>query len=650
MMHNRKQQDSDRQQQSDLLKEINSPVDLKDKTPEQLRQIAVQARQLIMETVTKTGGHLASNLGTVELTIALHRVFDFSRDRLFWDVGHQCYTHKILTGRKDKFNTLRQKGGLSGYPSPTESDYDLFIAGHAGTAISTAMGLAWANQHFGGNDRKIVAVVGDAAIVNGLSLEAVNNIGLLKRQFLVVLNDNSMAIDATQGTLARLLDRIRLTRTYSDIKHSAKQLITGLPLGEEITQRLERFKEGLRAAVHGQQLFEALGFRYFGPVDGHDIDSLLEILEHLANLTEPVILHVHTQKGHGCEFASKHPSKFHSVSGSQRQANIVESSLPGKLSWTEAFSRAILQRARNDERIITITAAMADGTGLAAVRDALPEQYLDVGMNESHAVAMAAGLAKAGLKPIVAIYSTFLQRAFDQIFHEVSLQELGVLFCLDRAGLVGSDGPTHHGLFDLAYLRILPGLVVMAPADEAELSSAIDFALSSGKPAAIRYPRDEIPSNLPAQTKAPFLEGQPVLLREGNDGTILALGAMVENALSAAEMLSKDDGIEISVFSARFVKPMHEETICEIISGGKPVITVEDHALIGGFGSAVLETAAKHSLDTSNVTLLGVPDRFIAHATREEQLAEVGTDPEGIAKAVRRCVSTSGGVNFSSTR
>jgi len=628
-----------------VLDRIDSPADLRRLSAAQLALAAEEIRQLIIQTVSRTGGHLASNLGVTDLTLALHAAFDFSRDRLLWDVGHQCYPHKILTGRRGRFRTLRQHGGLSGFPSPDESDYDPFATGHAGAAISTAAGLAWADQLAGRTDRKIVAVVGDAAIVNGLSLEAINNIALLKRQFLVVLNDNSMAIDVTQGAVARLLDRVRLTQTYSEIKTGTEQVLRRLPLGEEIADALRHIKDGLRTTIHGGHIFEALGFRYFGPADGHDIGTLIDIFRRAGQVPHPVVLHVHTQKGHGCDYAVEDPCRFHSPSAHRVNAGVVEFPPRPRPTWTTVFADALLARARADERIVALTAAMPDGTGLVAIRDVFPDRVIDVGMNESHAVAMAAGMAKAGLKPVVAIYSTFCQRAFDQVFEEVALQRLPVIFCLDRAGLVGSDGAVHHGFLDLALMRPLPGMVLMSPADGAEFDSALDLALALDGPCAIRYPRDEAPEAI-AGLDAPFALGRAAEARAGDDGTFLALGAMVEHALAAADILSARHGIEAAVYSARFAKPLDEALIRDLLAAGRPVITVEDHAVAGGFGSAVLELAAGGalspgtSLPAGHVTIRGLPDRFIAHGSRTEQLADAGLDADALAAAMRARLAT----------
>ena len=626
--------------QGGILSRIDSPADLKQLSTEELSRLANELREMIIATVSRTGGHLASNLGVAELTVALHAVFDFAHDRLLWDVGHQCYAHKILTGRKERFGTLRQAGGISGFPAPSESDYDLFATGHAGTAISTAAGLAWAEQLAGRSDRRIVAIVGDAAVANGVSFEAINNTALLKRQFLVVLNDNSMAIDVTRGALARLLDRVRLTRAYAHLRQRAEYVLRNVPLGEEISDALHHIMKGLRSTVHGAPVFEALGFRYFGPVDGHDLGGLLNIFRLLARVEQPVLLHVHTQKGRGCDYAVEDPCRFHSPSAHTVNGGVVEFTAAPRATWTTAFSAALLAAARKDERIVAITAAMPDGTGLAAFRDKLPDRYIDVGISESHAVAMAAGLAKAGLRPVVAIYSTFMQRAFDQVCQEIALQKLPVIFCMDRAGLVGSDGAVHHGFLDIGYLRALPEITLMAPADENELVSALELALSLDRPCAIRYPRDELPQPLAGTDRSPFVLGRACCLRAGADGSFLALGAMVEHALSAAEALSASRGIEAAVYSARFAKPLDEALIAELLSAGRPVLTVEDHAVAGGFGSAVVELAAARSLDASNVRLLGLPDRFIQHASRAEQLAEAGLDADALARAMVRCLAT----------
>jgi len=618
-----------------ILAGISSPHELRRLSSDELIRLAEELRERIIELVSKRGGHLASNLGIPELTIALHYVFDFAKDRLLWDVGHQCYAHKLLTGRQDRFDGLRQAGGISGFPAPSESEYDLFATGHAGTAISTAMGLAWADKRQA--DHKVVAVVGDASIANGLSLEAINNLGRLGRQFLIVLNDNSMAIDRTQGGLADMLDRVRMTSTYSGLKHSAERILHRLPLGEEVAEALRHIKDGLRTTIHGGEIFEGLGINYFGPIDGHDIPTLIRVLRSLSEMDYPALLHVHTEKGRGCKYAVEDPCRFHSPSAYTMQAGQAVFAKKERPTWTEVFSEALIAEAEKDERIVAITAAMPDGTGLAEFRRRFGDRMIDVGICESHAVAMAAGLAKGGLKPVVAIYSTFMQRAMDQVFQEVSLQNLPVVLCMDRAGLVGSDGAVHHGMLDIAMLRPLPGMVLAAPADTAEMQAVLAFALSCESPMAIRYPRDMVPEDLPGPCPA-FELGRARVLREGDDGTLLCYGATVEPAMAAATMLSEHLQAEVGVVNARFAKPLDVALITRLIQSGKPMLVCEDHAVAGGFGSAVLELATERGLRADHVCLAGLPDRFISFASRQEQLTEVGLDAAHISAAISELI------------
>jgi len=625
--------------EDNLLDRITSPHQLRRLGEAELVRLAGQLRQRIVEVVSKRGGHLASNLGVAELTIALHHVFDFSRDRLLWDVGHQCYAHKILTGRAPVFDTLRQADGISGFPSPSESPYDLFATGHAGTAISTAVGLAWADRAAKA-DTKVVAVVGDASIVNGLALEGINNAALLNRQFLIILNDNSMAIDRTHGALARVLDHVRTTPTYSDIKHSTEQILQHLPMGQELTEALRNIKAGLKTTIYGKQIFETLGFEYYGPVDGHDIHELIQMLQRLSRVHRPVLLHVHTQKGRGCQYAVEDPCRFHSPSAYTVENGKAVFVPRPRATWTQVFGNALVELAGRNDKIVAITAAMGEGTGLHKFRAAFPARFVDVGINESHAVAMAAGLAKAGFRPVVAIYSTFLQRAMDQVFQEVALQGLPVLLCMDRAGLVGSDGAVHHGFMDTAFLRPMPGMVLMAPADAAELPAALELALSLDGPAAIRYPRDEVGEDLPGPCP-PFKLARSRTVCEGTDAALLCYGTAVEPAMETAKMLRQEENMHVAVINARFAKPLDSAAISRVIASGKPVLVCEDHAVIGGFGSAVLELASAAGLNASSVRLLGLPDRFIPHASRPEQLMEAGLDPTHMAATLKAMVATS---------
>ncbi|MFW6146107.1 MAG: 1-deoxy-D-xylulose-5-phosphate synthase [Planctomycetota bacterium] len=616
----------------DLLDYIHSPADLKEVPDERLAEVAEALRGIIIDVVSRRGGHLASNLGVAELTVALHRIFEFPRDRLLWDVGHQCYAHKLLTGRRARFDSLRQGRGLSGFPDPDESPYDLFKVGHAGTAISTAVGMALADTTLR-PDSRIVAVVGDASIVNGLSLEGINNAALLNRQLLVVLNDNSMAIDVTPGAMARALDGVRLTRTYRDFKDAADSMLRRLPGGQNIGDALRHLREGLRTAVHGQQAFEALGFRYFGPVDGHNLPELLHMLRRVADLDTPVLLHVHTVKGRGYEYAVEDPTTFHSPASWTIESGKAVFARPERPSWTSAFGEALVAAAEADDRICALTAAMPDGTGLVEFRKRFPDRYHDVGISESHAVAMAAGLAKAGMRPVVAIYSTFMQRAMDQVCQEAALQGLPIVFCLDRAGLVGSDGAVHHGFLDIALFRGLPGMTLMAPADGGELDAALRFALTQDGPTMIRYPRDQVPPPA-AETCPPFERGRGRVLRDGAHGTFLCYGAPAAAACDAAERLA-DEGVAMGVVSARFAKPLDEDLLATLLTAGRPVITCEDHARPGGFGEAVLEAAHRAGLPTERLVIRSLPDRFIAHAGRGEQLHQVGLDADGLARAAR---------------
>ena len=616
-----------------LLDKITTPHQLRRLKEDDLASLADELRERIIDVVSRRGGHLASNLGIAELTIALHYVFDFSSDRLLWDVGHQCYPHKILTGRGRDFENLRQANGLSGFPAPSESPYDLFATGHAGTAISTAVGLAWAD-HAAAAKTKVVAVVGDGSIVNGLAMEGINNAALLRRQFLIVLNDNSMAIDRTGGAMAQVLDRVRLTQTYSDLKHSTEHVLQHMPLGEGISEAIRNIKAGLKTTIHGGKVFEALGFGYFGPVDGHDIGQLIRVLRRLSQIGHPVLLHVHTQKGRGCQYAVEDPCLFHSPSAytvSDGQAVFAERERP---TWTQAFAETLVDLAGRDERIVAITAAMPDGTGLARFRQVYPERCFDVGICESHALAMAAGLAKAGRRPVVAVYSTFMQRAIDQVFQEAVLQRLPVLICMDRAGLVGADGAVHQGFMDIACLRPMPGIVLMAPADAAELTAAMELALSLDGPAAIRYPRDMTPPELPGPCP-PFELGRARVLHEGLDGTFLCYGTTVASAMRARENLLREDGLDVGVISTRFAKPLDVTLIARLISTGRPIVICEEHATAGGFGAAVLELAAARGLNAANVHLLGLPDRFVGQASRQEQLAEVGLDAINMAATLK---------------
>ncbi|TWT46290.1 1-deoxy-D-xylulose-5-phosphate synthase [Phycisphaerae bacterium RAS1] len=639
---------------SPLLPTLSGPEQLRKLSFDQLDHLAGEIRQRIIDAVVRNGGHLSSNLGVTELTIALHRVFDFKTDRLLWDVGHQAYVHKLLTGRQHHFDLLRQVGGPSGFPSVEESPYDLFNVGHAGTAIATAVGMARGDKAQG-RDSRVVALVGDASIVNGVAFEGLNQAGLLKRQFLVILNDNSMGISKTQGALASYLSRFRLSSLYEEVKQHVKSTLPRLgAVGSSIFDALDHLKEGIKATVSPHQIWEHMGFIYVGPVDGHDLRHLVETLELLKDVEHPVLLHVHTVKGRGCDWATSDPCAFHSPGKLRVEGDSVTVVKSGRKSWTTAFADAAIELMKEDARVYALTAAMPDGTGVDKIRKVYPDRCLDCGIAESSTVDIAAGMAKAGLRPLVCVYSTFLQRAFDQVFQEVVLQKLPVGFCIDRAGFVGEDGAVHHGYLDLTYLRCFQNMIVMAPADEPELRAALRLGLALDGPWAMRYPRDGVPDPYalggstgaaaePAAADAapetpPFYIGKSRLVQDGRDATILAYGTQVQFALEAARTLATED-VFVRVVNARFCKPIDEDMVMTAITAGGPVVTVEDHTLAGGFGSAVLETASKLGLPTDTIIRLGHQvDRFYGHGTRTGQLAEAGIDAAGIAATVRRAV------------
>ncbi|MGB2864500.1 MAG: 1-deoxy-D-xylulose-5-phosphate synthase [Sedimentisphaerales bacterium] len=641
-----------------LLEQINNPADVKRLSVPELKELAEEIRQFILDSVSKTGGHLASNLGVVELTLALHCVFDFKTDKLVWDVGHQCYTHKIITGRKEKFGRLRHSDGISGFPNPAESEYDQFAVGHAGTSIATAIGLALAEQiktqnraecsvphaqdaeHKTQNESKIVAMVGDASIVNGTSFEALNNLGLVKRQLLIVLNDNSMAIDATVGAMAKYFSRVRLSQTYEGLRKTTSNILDHMPvIGKSVDQTLERIKQSIRMVLPASQMFESLHIPYFGPVAGHDIGSLIELFEAMGHLNHPAILHVYTKKGKGFHPADQVPSKFHSTGPFKINGDRVEKAVgPSGRSFTNAFGEHLTELAQKDERIVAITSAMCDGTGLMEFRKKFPDRFYDVGIAESAAVDVAAGMARNGLKPVVCIYSTFLQRSFDHIFQEVALQNLPVIFCVDRAGFVGSDGPTHHGLMDIGFLRMMPNMVLTAPANDIEMKLALEFALNENKPVVIRYPKDIVPPDefVRAACTKPFKLGKSVTVKRSKHSAVavVSYGNILTEALKAASLLAEEK-IAIDVVNARFAAPV-DEKIISLLEQGKSIVTVEDHAVACGFGSAVLELAAEKGYSTESIRLLGAPRRFIGHNSRDVQLMEVGANAEGIAGTVRK--------------
>jgi 1-deoxy-D-xylulose-5-phosphate synthase len=617
-----------------LLSKINSPADLRGLTVDQLDRLAHEIRAVITDAVAAQGGHLASNLGVVELTLALHRAFDFSRDHLVLDVGHQCYAHKILTGRRPLFEKLRHVGGASGFPDPGESPYDLFRTGHAGASVSTALGLALAEKA-AGSAARTVAVIGDGALGSGLALEGLNHAGDVGADLLVVLNDNQMAISRTVGGLARYLTRWRTTPAYGSLKQEVHEVLDRLPLGGPLARALHTFKDVVKEAVVPDHVFERFGFRCFGPVDGHDITALEEALAEVKRLTGPRLLHVNTHKGFGFAPAAEDPGVWHSAKPFAHANGRVIADPDAEAddrSWTRAAMAELVGLAEADKRVVAITAAMPEGTGMLDFSHRFPDRFFDVGICEPHAVAMAAGLAKGGRRPVVGIYSTFLQRAYDQLFHDVALQGLPVVFLVDRAGLVGADGPTHMGLYDIAYLRHLPGLVVAAPADRGELAGMMRLALQADGPWALRYPRDHVPAA--DYSAEPVALGKAAVLRRGGAGAILALGTTVTAALSAASQLD-GEGLPLTVASARFARPVDVECLGPLLAGHPWVLVAEDHTAAGGFGSAVLEAAADAGLDAGRIHRAAVTQEIVEHDSRAAQLDRAGLSAEALAARCR---------------
>jgi 1-deoxy-D-xylulose-5-phosphate synthase len=617
-----------------FLAKVESPRDLLELSLPQLEQLAAEMREVLCNLVSTRTAHFASNLGVVELCLALHTTFDFSRDRLIWDTGHQVYPHKLITGRYHEFDTMRTKGGLMGYPNPQESPYDLFMTGHAGCSISTILGLKVGDDRLG-EDRHAVAVIGDGALPSGIVFEALNNVGGLKKKVIIVLNDNKMSICPRVGGLAEHLDRLRISPFYTSLKGEVQKFLEYLPvIGEPMERWLGQAKDSIKAGLHhGGMLFEDLGVRYIGPIDGHNIGHLQKFLRLAKHADVPVLLHVVTEKGHGFKPAAEDPVFFHTPApfDCDDDCTVSIKQKPSR-SFTNIASEAVYAQIEGDPRVTVITAAMCQGNNLERIRETFPDQFFDTGICESHAVAFAAGQAKAGLRPIVDIYSTFLQRSYDQIFQEVALQNLPVTFLLDRAGLTGPDGPTHHGMFDLGYMRLFPNMVVTAPGDERDLTGLIGFALSHDGPVSIRYPKTK--AELVERPETPIELGKAEVLDWGTDGMIICCGTLLSNCVKAADAL-RADGYDVGVINARFVKPLDQKTILRAIRGSSFVLLVEEGALMGGFGSAVLEAASDAGVACHHVRRLGIPDQFIEHGERGELLAELELDTPGIVKACR---------------
>ncbi|HKW51465.1 MAG TPA: 1-deoxy-D-xylulose-5-phosphate synthase [Candidatus Eisenbacteria bacterium] len=608
---------------------IKDPSDLKRLPREALPELAQEIRDRIIQVVSCTGGHLAPSLGTVEITIALHAIYDTPRDILIWDVGHQAYGHKILTGRNPRFDTLRQEGGLSGFPRRMESEYDAFGTAHASTAISAALGFACARDLAHGT-HNVIAVVGDGALTGGLAYEGLNQAGALGTDLLVVLNDNSMSISPNVGAIARYLTRLSSSPTYRRLEHDVWELLGKVPAGGRARKLVSRIKEGMKNLMVPNILFEELGFKYYGPIDGHDLPNLLEILTQLKEVKGPVLLHTLTRKGKGYKFSEDDARKYHGVASFDKLtgASAKKAAAP---TYTEVYGQTLLQIAATDPKIVAISAAMADGTGLAKFATTYPDRFHDVGIAEQHATCFAAGLAAAGVKPFATIYSTFLQRAYDQIVHDVAVQRLPVRFALDRAGLVGEDGATHHGLFDIPYLRCLPGFVLMAPKDENEFRHMLaTMAAHDDGPIAVRYPRGS-GRGVPMDEELRVLPiGEGELIRPGSEVLLVAYGTMVATAERTAQLLA-GRGVSAAVINARFAKPLDERLIIEWARRVPRVVTMEEGAIAGGFGEAVLELFTRHPIPGLKARCLGVPDHLFDHATRDSLLRAAGLTPEPIA-------------------
>ena len=619
------------------LDKINSPEDLKRIKRSELPELAKEIRQVIIETVSRTGGHLAPSLGVVELTIALLYVFDPPKDKIIWDVGHQAYAYKLLTGRRDRFHTLRQHGGLSGFTRMSESPYDAFSTGHASTSISAGLGIAF-GRCLKKEAGKIIAVIGDGSMTGGLAYEGLNQTGDLQKGLIVVLNDNEMSIGRNVGVLSSFLSRKLSAKHFVALREDIKGFLKSLPkVGDDVYNWAKRTEESFKAFVTPGMLFEAFNFNYFGPIKGHRLDHLIDTLQNVKEMHKPVLFHVTTTKGKGYPPAERNPSYFHGVGSFEIETGNGVSAKEKPPSYTEVFGKTLMELAGKDERIVAVTAAMPEGTGLKAFSEAFPERFVDVGIAEQHAITFAAGLATEGLRPVVAIYSTFLQRAYDQILHDVCLEAHPVVFAMDRGGIVGEDGPTHHGLFDFSYLRSLPNMVVMAPKDENELRHMLGTAVNHPGPIAFRYPRG-CGVGVPLDDEIQALPiGKGEVLTMGADVAILAVGVTVTAALEAAKQL-KDESISATVVNCRFVKPLDVELITRLATEIPFMVTVEENVLPGGFGSAVVECLMDAGIIDSRVVRLGIPDTYVEHGSQKILRSKYGVDTPAIVKAVRDMV------------
>ena len=614
-----------------ILENINSPDDLNTLSTNKLNHLAEEIREYIIETLSNTGGHLASNLGVVELTLALHRHLNSPKDKIVWDVGHQSYTHKIITGRRDAFSTIRQYDGLSGYPKSNESIHDIIETGHSATSISSALGLSLARDLKGRNDR-VYSIIGDGALTGGMAFEALNHAGHLGVNFNVILNDNEMSISPNVGALSHYLSNIRTDPTVNKLKEDVEFLINKIPkIGPTVSKTVERVKNGLKYLFISGILFEEMGFTYIGPLDGHNINELMDNFQKADQIDGPVILHVNTKKGKGYQPAEKEPSQFHGVSPFKIESGVSKKQKEYP-TYSKIFGETMVKIGGLDEEVVGITAAMPKGTGMNIFADEYPERTFDVGIAEQHAVTLGAGLARGGRKPVIALYSTFLQRAYDQVIHDVCIQNLPVSIAIDRAGIVGNDGETHQGVFDYSFLRPIPNMTVMAPRDENELQHMLYTAIKHPHPTAVRYPRGE---GLGVELDDQLQElpiGKAEILVEGEDLLIIAIGSRVSHAQTAADFLNKQ-GISTGVINARYVKPLDRELLLNKISKYKNVITVEEQVLMGGFGSAILELVNQENLDDINIKRLGISDEFVLHGDADKMRSKYNINTEGIVDA-----------------
>ena len=621
-----------------VLANIMYPADMRKLGIAELNTLAREVRELIIKTVASSGGHLASSLGTVELTLALHYVFNTPQDKIVWDVGHQAYAHKIITGRKELFATLRKMGGISGFPKREESPYDVFNVGHSGTSISAAAGFAEANC-LKGEHNKTIAVIGDGSMTTGIAFEGLNWSGDRKKDLIIVLNDNEMSISTNVGAMSSYLNRIMTGHTVTKLKLDIKNFLKSIPgIGDQIVKFSHQVEESLKTFIVPGALFEEMGFTYVGPLEGHRMDNLIKNFQNVKELSGPILVHVITKKGKGYKYAEEKPLNYHGISPFDVETGQTLQAASDIPTYTDIFGKTITGLAHTDSRIVAITAAMCDGTGLDQFCQEFPRRFYDVGIAEQHAVTYAASLAIEGFVPVVAIYSTFLQRAYDQILHDVCLQNLPVVFAIDRGGIVGEDGATHQGLFDYSYLRSIPNIIAMSPKDENELQHMVKTAVDCGRPVSVRYPRGRgIGVSLDAEPKA-LVIGKGEVLREGTDLAIIAIGSTVYPALAAAVRLA-EEGISIKVINARFIKPLDTELILNTAAAIKKIITIEENVLPGGFGSAVLEFFAENYVEGVQIKRLGIPDEFVEHATQAQLRRKYGIDEEGIILAIREMLA-----------